>query len=151
MELSTTFGRELTDALLDTVEETILEDVDTAIEASHERLRDWGDERDYQIEPIIDSLGEPTIDRWRWGLVVTWGWNHEATPYFEYGTSDHTIQGQPVLSFVWDSEDAPRWVKKEFEREGDGYRVFFGSVEVSGVAETRFIRRGLEVVRSELS
>lgn len=144
------FGRQLTDALLEDVEDEIDDLVTVAVERSHERLRDWATERDYQVEPIIDSLEPPEISRWRYGVIAEWGWSHEATPYFEFGTSDHTIQGQPVLSFVWDAEDAPRWVKKEFDREGDGYRVFFRSVEVSGVAETRFIRAGLDAVRREL-
>lgn len=151
--LGGSFERELQEALLDDIEDRLLRPggpVRRGIEASHQRLRAWGTERDYDIEPVIDSLQDPTLERRRDGITARWGWGHPATPYFEFGTRDHTIEGNPILSFVWDDENAPRWVKKEFDREGDGYRVFFRKVEVSGVAETRFIRHGLRVVRNEL-
>ena len=85
---------------------------------------------------------------------VRWGWSHEAAEFFEYGTSAHTIDGDPVLSFVW--EDPPAEIREQFSQARDaqgrftgGVRVFFSSVHVSGIEETRYARHGLEWLARE--
>jgi len=123
-----------------------------AIEAAHERLREYAREFDYRIESVIDSLQGPEIieqsDR---HFTIRFGWDHEAAPYLEWGTSDHTIEGDPILSFIWeDRHNPPDWVAEEYEREGGGYRVFLPEVEVSGVRETRFARHALDWLRREV-
>lgn len=147
--LSRDFEDQLREDILDQLEDELPEQLEDVIERSHERLRDFGSQYDYSVEPIIESLQEPEIRRERDRIIVEWGWTHEAAPYFEFGTSDHTIDGNDVLSFVW--EDPPEWVTQEFKQEGDGYRVFFRSVEVSGVKETRFVRAGLQWLERNLS
>jgi hypothetical protein len=85
-------------------------------------------------------------------IEATVGWSHEAFPYFEFGTSDHTIEGDPILSFVWEERhDPPEWVREEFDAEGDGYRVFLPEVEVAGVRETRAVRDGLNQIRRQIA
>lgn len=125
----------------------------TAIAAAHERLREYGRELDYRVEPIIDSLvGPEVVEQSDRHFRIRFGWDHKAAPYLEWGTSDHTIEGNPVLSFIWeDRHDPPDWVAKEYEREGGGYRVFLPEVEVAGVSETRFMRHCLDWLRREVA
>ena len=120
-----------------------------AIEQAHSVLRGYGSQYDYDVEPIIESLQEPELVETSSGIRIQWGWEHEAAPYFEWGVSEHTIDGDPILSFVW--EDPPAWVEEEFEPEGDGYRVFFGSVDHPGLPEARFARSVLDFLRQEVA
>lgn len=114
------------------------------VRAAHENLRDYGERFDYDVEPIIDSLGQPEVTRSANGVSVRVGWTHEAAPYMEFGTPRHSVEGQPVLSFVWEERhDPPPWVREEFEPEGDGWRVFLSEVEVEGLPEGRWIRDAL--------
>ena len=127
--------------------------IPNAIEEAHERLREYAREFEYRVESVIDSLQGPEIieqsDR---HFRVRFGWDHEAAPYLEWGTSDHTIEGNPILSFIWeDRHDPPDWVAEEYEREGGGYRVFLPEVEVAGVRETRFARHALDWLRREVA
>mgnify|MGYP006282830555 CR=1 FL=1 len=145
--LESGFEDKLRAAILDDVEQQLREEyLPQAIAQSHERLRSFSDQ--YDVEPIIDSLQEPIVERRGDRVVATWGWEHPAAPFFEFGTSDHTIDGDPVLSFVW--ADPPDWVRDEFEREGDGWRVFFASVEVDGIEQTRFVRAGIQWLTEQL-
>lgn len=118
-----------------------------AIERSQATLRS----SEYDLESIADSLVVPRsgsiLDAERNRVYVEWGWTHEAAQYFEFGTSEHTIQGQPVLAFVW--EDAPQGVVDQFGGE-EPPQVFFSEVTVEGVDELRFTRRGIERLRAEL-
>ena len=154
MELDSSFEAGLAKAVLDDAEEVLVTGHDPlvfgAIQESHERLREFADQYP-GVDSVIESLVEPEIERTETSLTIRWGWEHEAAPYFEFGTSDHTVDGNPILSFVWDAEDAPAWVAEEFEREGDGYRVFFGSVDVTGIDETRFVRQAINWLRRELA
>lgn len=127
--------------------------IPNAIEKAHERLREYAREFDYRIESVIDSLQGPEIveqsDR---HFRIRFGWDHEAAPYLEWGTSDHTVEGDPILSFIWeDRHNPPDWVAEEYEREGGGYRVFLPEVEVAGVRETRFARHALDWLRREVA
>jgi hypothetical protein len=70
---------------------------------------------------------------------------------WEFGTSDHTVSGDP-LSFVW--EDPPQWVREEFDqargsggRFRSGWRVFLPETDVSGLEESRAIRDSLNGFR----
>ncbi|SIS00352.1 hypothetical protein SAMN05421858_5119 [Haladaptatus litoreus] len=122
-----------------------------AIEQSHEKL----DASDYNTDSVKDSLVEPIVEEKGNRVTITWGWTHEAADYFERGTSFHRIDGDPVLSFVW--EDPPSWVREEFDQArssggqfSSGWRVFFSNVHVSGIDEIRYTRFGLEWLRREL-
>jgi hypothetical protein len=154
--LEADFQKKLREALLAEVERVLVGErgdvVFQAIQASHDRL----DASGYDVASVKESLIAPTLETTADGRVaVTWGWTHPAAEFFEFGTSEHTIQGDPVLSFVW--EDPPAWVKDEFDQARDtggrfasGWRVFFAQVTVDGVDEVRFTRHGLRVLRSEL-
>lgn len=124
-----------------------------AIQRSHARLRDYADR--YDVEPIIDSLEVPrdgAAFRPDAGEIdLRWRWTHPAAEFFEYGTVGHEVNGDPILSFIW--EDAPAEVRAMFphtERKGGDPRVFFRSVEVAGIEETRYAREGIGWLRSEL-
>lgn len=146
------FEDALATALLDDAEHELVGQEDPlvfqAIQKSHGVLLTYGLQHGYDVEPIIDALGQVDVERGDRHLSITWGWNHEAAPYFHFGTSDHTVDGDPVLSFVW--EDPPQWVQEEFEAEGAGWRVFFGSVDVSGIPESRFVTAAIEWLRETL-
>lgn len=155
MELDASFEDQLEQAVLDDAEHELVGKQDNlvhqTVQQAHERLREYGREFDYNVEPVIESFGGVDVTRSDDGLTIRWGWEHEASVYLEFGTSEHTIQGDPVLSFVWSREDAPDWVAEEFDQEGDGYRVFLPEVEVAGVRETRFARHALDWLRREVT
>jgi hypothetical protein len=149
------FEDDLEAAVLDDAERTLVGERDNliaqVISRVHGRLDRYAREFNYNIESIKQSLEPVEVDRSGDELTVTFGWSHEAFPYIEFGTSDHTIEGDPVLSFVWETRhDPPEWVAEEFEQEGDGYRVFLPEVEVAGVQETRAVRDALNWLRREL-
>lgn len=151
MELERGFEDDAREALLDDVESKLIGSGDNVthqlVQAVHENFREYGREHDYDVEPILDSLQPPEVTRSRDGIAVRLEWDHVAAHYMEMGTSDHTIQGQPVLSFVWERRhDPPEWVQEEFDREGDGWRVFLAEVEVSGLPEGRMVRDALRYI-----
>lgn len=148
--LGNDFEDKLATATLDVAEHELAGKPDNlihqAIQQSHEALRDFSGE--YDVESIIDSLVLTEVERTDDSITIRWGWEHPAAPYFEWGTSDHVVNGQPVLSFVW--EDPPAEIRQEFDQARtsggqftSGWRVFFSSVEVDGIDETRFVRIGL--------
>ncbi|MEF8825437.1 MAG: hypothetical protein V5A34_05600 [Halapricum sp.] len=154
--LASSFEADLRDAVLDDVEQaarnTLAEQF--AVRAGG-RLLEYGRTHDYNVEPIIEAA-ESDVERRGDMVVVRWGWPKPAI-WFEYGTSDHTITptDADVLSFVW--EDPPQWVREEFDRARDasgrfssGWRVFFPSVDVDGLPESRFIRDTLRWLEQEL-
>lgn len=125
-----------------------------SIERSHERLREFGDE--YDVEPIIESLAVPrdglAFDPDAGEIDLRWEWRHPAADFFARGTSDHTIHGNPVLSFIY--EDAPEPVREMFphtERVDGDPRVYFKEVTVEGISETQFVRHGVEWLQQELA
>jgi hypothetical protein len=154
MKITGDFQGNLSEALVDAAIEELMADggpVEQSIEQSHEILRQYGQRNDYSVDSIIESLQEPEVERTANGFRIRWGWAAEHAPYFEWGTSDHVVEGDPILSFVWDSADAPAWVAEEFEAEGDGYRVFFPQTEPSGLPEARFARSVLDYLRAEVA
>lgn len=159
VSLESGFERSLKEALLDDVERQLTGTrgnlIFETIQRSHEILEQYGQEHDYDVQGVIESLQQPEVVRSGSTVSVRWGWDHPAAPFFQLGTSDHTIQGNPVLSFVW--EDPPQWVRKEFEqaRGGggqfeSGWRVFFAEVDVQGLPASRFVREALRWLRREL-
>lgn len=155
MQLDSDFEAGLETALLDDAERQLVGERDNlvsqAVQRVQGRLERYAREADYDVQPIVDSFTGVDVDRSNGRLTIRWGWAHPAVKYFEFGTSDHTIEGDPVLSFIWERSEAPDWVAEEFDREGDGYRVFLPEVEVTGVQETRAIRDALAWLRREIS
>lgn len=154
MQLESDFKSKAAESILDKAETELVgkqgNPVYEAVQRVHDRLRAYGQEFGYDVEPLIDSFGGVDVQRSEGTLTIRWGWDHPAIEYFEWGTSDHTVDGDPVLSFVWSRDEAPDWVAEEFEEEGDGYRVFLPEVEVAGIEETRAIRDSLTWLRGEL-
>lgn len=152
MTLANDFEAQLEQALLDDAWDAIDGPdglAQQAVDQSHKLLRAYGSRNDYDVESIIDSLVGPVVERRKHAVTVRYGWAHPAAPHFEFGTSDHTVRGNPILSFVW--EDPPDWIAREFEQEGDGYRVFLPEVEVAGLPESRFVREGFAWLRREVT
>ena len=155
MKLEGSFEDDLQEALLDDVEHQLVGEADNlvaeAIAFVHGRLDQYAQRFDYNVEPIKQSLEVDNVQRSDGSITVRFGWTHEAMPYLEFGTSEHTIEGDPVLSFVWEQRhDPPDWVAEEFEAEGDGYRVFLPEVTVAGVKETRAVRDAMNHLRRQL-
>lgn len=120
-----------------------------AMRVSHGTLRSYAGRTDYDVGAIEDSFQEPERNRSNGELTVTWGWDHPAALFMNNGTSDHTIHGDPVLSFIW--ENPPASAREQWPEEGDGVRVFVEKVSVSGLPESRFVEAGLEWLRQEVS
>jgi len=156
MQLEAGFEDSLQEALLDDVEHQLVGERDNlvaqAVSFVHGRLDRYGREFDYRVEPIKQSLRVEAVERSGGSITVRFGWTHEAIVYLEFGTSEHTIEGDPVLSFVWEERhNPPDWVAEEFEQEGDGYRVFLPEVTVAGVKETRAIRDAMHYLRRQMT
>jgi hypothetical protein len=152
MDLDASFEATVRAAFAEELAETLREDtrLEQAIrEASRDALVASGYDADAVLAtlvgPVVDSNPPTDAD-----VRVSWGFTADGGTFLEFGTSPHTIEGDPVLSFVWASEDAPDWVREVFEPEGDGFRVFFAEVTVDGVDETRFTRRSLRAARQEV-
>ena len=150
--LDSDFEDELESALLDDVVDSFTSEggpIWRAVEHSHEVLTEYGREHDYDVAPVIEALSDPAITREQGRVTAYWGWHHPAAPHFEFGTSAHTVDGNPVLSFVWSDPpaDAVQWLEENFEREGDGWRVFLPKTNPSGLPESRFVREGLTRAR----
>ena len=147
--LDSSFEAQLETAVLDNAEERLRDPdgpVATAIERSEERLREVADRNDYSIESVLDSLEGPDVTREGGVIRVSWRFAHSAAGFFESGTSDHTVNGNPVISFLW--HDAPPEVREDFS---DTFpRVFFHSTDVSGLEASHFTREGLDALVREL-
>jgi hypothetical protein len=156
MELDNRFEDDLQDALLDDVERQLVGQYDPIIfrfvEIVHKNLRAYADRHGYDVESTIASLGQPEVTRSGNRITVRIGWESEQMSRWEFGTSDHHIDGDPVLSFIWEenekrAHDPPQWVRDEFEQEGDGWRVFLPEVDVRGIPEARVVRDGMHALR----
>ncbi|QLG47896.1 hypothetical protein [Natrinema halophilum] len=117
-----------------------------AVRVSHGTLRSYASRTDYDAEPIIDSFAGVDVDRTDTGITVTWEWDHPAAVYFNAGTSDHTIEGDPVLAFVFDESEYPGLAEMF-----PGGTAFLPEVDVSGLPESRFVQAGLEWLRQEVT
>ena len=144
------FEADARDALLDKLEQHAREEIAPAVQQhAHDILEAYGREHDYDVGTIIEA-GETRVERRKGRVVVRWGWPEPAI-FFERGTVDHVVEAKnaDVLSFIW--EDPPGWVREEYEREGDGWRVFLPKVEVTGLPESRFIRDTLNWLEAQFA
>lgn len=118
-------------------------------------LRESAAANEWDVENVISSVDVQTDERGG-ELAVRIEYDHPAADFFEYGTSPHTINGNPVLSFVWEERhDPPQWVRENFTEDTSdggrpGYRVFLASVDVAGIPETRFLRSALDFLENQL-
>ena len=157
--LDSGFESDLREALLDEAEVKLVGEqanlVFQFVELVHTRLRAYGQRNGYDVEPAIESLAQPTLDRSADRVRVSVGWDDEQMARWEFGVSGHTIDGNPILSFVW--ENPPEWVRQEFDQArgpggqfASGWRVFFDSVDHPGIPESRVIRDSLHALREVL-
>jgi len=151
MTLSSDFEDDLRDAVLDSIEQRAESLADELREGIQQRLEDYGQRHDYDVRALVAGV-ETEVEREGDTVRVVARLPHPAL-LFERGTVDHVVEAQraDVLPFVWERRhDPPQWVREEFEREGDGWRVFLPRVEVSGLPEGRFIRDTLHDIRRSL-
>lgn len=147
--LDSSFEDKLREAVLDDVEHELVGKrgnlVHQTVQRAHDILRSYGEEFDYDVESVIDSFVIEDVERSRNSIRVRWGWEHEAAMFFEFGTSDHTVDGNPVLVFEFDAEKYP-YLAEMFP---DG-TAFLPKADVAGITETRFARDALNELRREL-
>lgn len=159
MNLGSRFEDDLQEALLDDAEANLIGDEANLafqfVELVHSNLRTYANRNGYNVESTIESLGTPELDRTGDTITVTVGWESDQMGRWEFGVSPHTIDGDPILSFVW--ENPPEWVRQEFDQArgaggefASGWRVFFPSVDHPGIPESRAIRDALNGLRRVL-
>ncbi len=150
MNLDSDFEDAAREALLDQAEHELVGKRDSVVFAATQfvrgRLERYAREEDYDVQPILDSFTGVEVDRSGDSLTVRWGYEHPAIEFFEYGTSDHTVEGDPVLAFEFDESEYPYLA--EMFPEGT---AFLPEVEVAGVEETRAVRDALNWLRREIS
>jgi len=116
-----------------------------AVQQAHDALRAYGSENDYEVASIIDSFEGVEADRSADRITASWSWSHEAAEFYEFGTSDHTVDGDPLLVFEFDAAEYP-YLDEMFP---DG-TAFLPEVEVSGLPEARWVRDSLTWFRREV-
>jgi|APHM01.1.fsa_nt_gi hypothetical protein len=139
-----TFDSDVTTTARDAARETVADDLrsdGTADQAVRSAARDALERYGYDADAVLSSLVGPVVDEnppGVDGIRIAWGFTSDGAQYLEFGTSEHTIEGDP-LAFEW--PDAPPEVQEMFE---DTFpTVFFREVEVDGIAETRFTRESV--------
>ena len=152
MSLSSTFEADLRDGALNQIEQTARDEIAPDLrERIQSLLEDYGSRHDYDVRALVDAVETEVVRSGDTVRVVAR--LPDPALLFERGTAAHVVEAQSadVLSFVWERRhDPPQWVREEFDREGDGWRVFLPSVEVSGLPEGRFIRDALHDIRRSL-
>jgi len=155
--LGATLSLTITDAVSPEVREQYLDSVYStlvgaegnlvfqAVQQAHDALRAYGSEYDYRVESIIDSFQGVEADRSADRITASWHWEHEAASYMEFGTSDHTVDGSPLLVFSFSESEYPGLA----EMFPDG-TAFLPEVEVSGLPEARWVRDSLTWFRREV-
>jgi len=122
-----------------------------AVRVGHGVLRSYGSRNDYAVDPITESVEITDVSATARELSARVEWSHEAAGYFQWGVPAHTIDGDPILSFIW--EDAPRGVREMFsgtERVGGDPRVFFRSVDHPGIPASGYVRAASNWLQQEL-
>lgn len=153
--LESGFDRKLKEAILDDVEAKLFGRIDNivfnALQTANDKLRDYGNRYGYDADPIAESGHVVETNRSGNRVEVRVEWDHEAAWFFHAGTDAHMVEGNPVLSFIW--EDAPADIHDMFpdtEREDGDPRVFFPEVHVEGIPASRFLDRFMKSIRAQL-
>ncbi|WP_135302644.1 hypothetical protein [Haloarcula amylovorans] len=133
-------------ALLDNVEKTMVNSrnnlVYQSVQQAHEQLRAYASGEDYDVGPLIESFAGVEAERDRTSIHAEWSWSHEALQFWEFGTSDHTVDGDPILVFEFDAQKYP-YLDEMFP---DG-TAFLPATDVSGLPESRAVRDSLNWLR----
>ncbi|MEA5387122.1 hypothetical protein VB779_08675 [Haloarculaceae archaeon H-GB11] len=136
-------------ALLDNIERSVVGAqgnlVFQAVQQAHETFESYGSAHDYHVESIIDSFDGVDASRSRTTIEVSWSWGHEAAKWMEFGTSDHTVNGDPLLVFEFSKREYPGLA----ELFPDG-TAFLPAADVTGLPESRAVRDSLHWFRREV-
>jgi len=137
-------------ALLDNVESTMVGAQDNlvfqSVQKAHGRLERYGRRAgDYNTDPLIESFEGVSASRDRTSIHAEWSWSHPGWIHMEFGTSDHTVDGEPLLVFEFDAQKYP-YLDEMFP---DG-TAFLPSTDVSGLPESRAVRSSLNWLRREV-
>jgi len=140
------------EGMIDNVEQRCRDEVAPELAADiKDRLEAYGQRHDYDVRAMVSATSWDVVRRGgEVRIVVSLP---DPAYLFETGTVDHPVEADQadVLSFVWERRhDPPQWVRDEYEREGNGWRVFLPKVEVTGLPEGRFIRDSLNAFRRRL-
>jgi hypothetical protein len=147
MQLDSNFEADLRGAVLDAVEDQLVE-TGRAEQIVRAATRDALESAGYDAEGILAALEGPAVRHEDDRITATWTIDHPGALPLEVGSSDHVVSSDDgPLAFEW--PDAPAEVKDQFEHT-DGDLVFFQEVEVAGVDETRHTRRALAELRRAL-
>lgn len=141
------------DGFEDNLRESVMEDAEANLyagrnnlayqflRAANQNFREYASRQGYDIGGIPDSGRVTGTSRSSRSVSATIEWTHGLTALFEYGVEPHTIEGNPLLSFYWDSppegtrpSGAPSYVETQ--------SVNWGSV-TGGIPEARAIRDAL--------
>lgn len=124
------------------------------IQYANDRLGQFAAANEWDVEEV-QAAWNVEVDERGDGLAVRIENEHPAADFFEFGTSPHTINGDP-LAFVWEERhDPPEWVRENFKQATSdggrpGYLVFMEEVNVDGIEETRFLRKALNYLEDQM-
>jgi hypothetical protein len=142
------FEDDLREAVLDDVIQKLRDDHSRAFkEVAAANWRAYASRHDYDIDHVWEDAEGPFVERDGDSVTMRVKWP-ELTALFEFGVSPHTIEGDPLLSFVWEGPpegtrppDAPKHISAQ--------SVNWGSV-TGGIPESRAIRDALNGLRQVL-
>lgn len=102
---------------------------------SQELFLEGGDEEGYDIFPVVQAARPPEwIDD-----AARFVYPHEATVFFEKGTTAHEVEANQAETLAFEWEDAPPEVRDMFEETFP--TVFFPTVSVDGIERIGGIER----------
>jgi len=144
-ELDSGFEDGLQAAVLDDVEQKAPEIEQRMLLMAETNWRRYASDNGYDIDHIWRDV-ESDVRRFGNSVRISAQWPFSAL--FEFGVEPHTIEGNPYLSFVWESPPegtrppgAPKFVQTE--------SVNWGSV-TGGIPKARAVRDMLRELRGEL-
>lgn len=140
--LESAFERKARDALIESAADGLFDDPDNLAFRFAEMVNDnfaaYASANGYDIDHIWEEFDVTEAEVTATGAHVRIEWPG-LTALFEYGVPPHTIRGNPMLHFFWESEG--RWVMTE--------EVNWGS-KTGGIPEARAIRDALEQLPNEV-
>jgi len=147
--LDRAFEDKLHEAVLDEVESEAVDIGRDLRDIARAKWISYAAANGYDIDHIWQDVEGPLVERDSDSVTIRVEWPG-LTALFEWGVSPHTIDGNPLLVFIW--EDAPPEAREEFP--GDPPRLFQQSVnwgsQTGGIPEARAIRDTIDEVGRDL-